>query len=88
MDSLQIAVLLGDRMSTAHALSARPDAPVVPETVSVWQRSRAAFAATLHRAADVVAPPVPATHTLSADARSGVARWDESRCRPSLTTSA
>jgi hypothetical protein len=47
-------------MSTAH--SALPQAPVVPQPVSVpARRSRAVLSAALRRAAERIAPPEPVT---------------------------
>jgi hypothetical protein len=59
MDPLQFATLT-QHLHNPEALSALPDAPVVPEPVARWARSRRAAAAVLHRVADVVAPdPAP-----------------------------
>lgn len=91
MDQLQIAAILSGRMSTGEAHSALPNAPVVPDAASIPQRGRGVLASALRRIADAVAPPVPVTasrFTLSSGRGGGAARWDESHCRPSPTTSA
>jgi hypothetical protein len=95
MDSLLIALTLSGRANAQEAWSALPNAPVVThvDRVPAFQRTRKAVVGALCHLADVVAPPLPVGHapgrlTLSAGNESGGARWDESRCRPSPTTSA
>jgi len=95
MDSLLIALTLSGRASAQEARSALPNAPVVTHvgSVPVVQRTRKAVGGALRHLADVVAPPLPVGNApsrlrLSAGNGSGGARWDESRCRPSPTTSA
>jgi hypothetical protein len=58
MDALVIAGMSALRTGTGLAASARPDAPVVPDSVDVppWRRTRTAVAATLRQVADTVAP--------------------------------
>jgi hypothetical protein len=59
MDPLQFATL-AQHLHNPEAFSALPDAPVVPESVVRWARSRRAAAAVFHRVADGVAPdPAP-----------------------------
>jgi hypothetical protein len=75
MTPLEITALVSHGMRAEYARSALPDAPVVPDKVSAWSRSRVTLASLLHRIADVLAPPVPATtggrRTLSAGGRVG-----------------
>jgi hypothetical protein len=85
MDPLQMTQLT-KHLRNDLALSALPDAPVVPAADPRWTRARAAAAAVLHRVADLVAPaPAAARHTLTAGRGSGLISWDESPCRPSPT---
>jgi hypothetical protein len=97
MDQMQIAVMLSNPDSTDRAFSALPDAPVVPhvEPSRTSYAVRRAMASGLRRLADTTAPPVrAAAHAtngrfkLSAGNGSGVATWDESRCRRLPSTSA
>jgi hypothetical protein len=88
MDPLQFAALTR-YLHNPEALSALPDAPVVPEPAPRWVRSRSVAAAVLRRVADVVAPAAaPAGSTLTAGRGNWQLRWDESPCRPSPTASA
>ncbi len=69
MDSLPFAAVTATAATRAHVLSARPDAPVVPDRPrqarrqgdaagwASWRRLRAGLAATLQAAARTVAPP-------------------------------
>jgi hypothetical protein len=85
MDPLHVTALTRG-MRNELAVSALPDAPVVPDPAPRWTRSRATTAGVLHRLADLLAPePAPARHTLSAGRGSRRSPWDESPCRPSPT---
>lgn len=62
MESPQLALLLSRAAVLHESHSARPDAPVVPTRErrtrpAVVRRTRGALASSLHRVADVVAPP-------------------------------
>jgi hypothetical protein len=64
MDPLHFATLTHG-LHNDLAVSALPDAPVVPDVETRWARSRAATAGLLHRLADLLAPdPAPVRHTL------------------------
>ena len=57
MDPLQLIVAQrATRPGSALAHSALPDAPVVPDEISIRRRSRTWTAALLRRAADAIAP--------------------------------
>lgn len=60
MNSLPIGLDLARRATAQEALSARPDAPVVPhvDPVPAFRRTRKVVAGGLRRLADVVAPPL------------------------------
>jgi hypothetical protein len=61
MDTLIIGLVMHQRTDGYEALSALPDAPVVPyaEAVSA-HRTRRSLERALRRLADVIAPPTPA----------------------------
>ncbi len=56
MDSLPFAMVTANDATRAHLLSARPDAPVVPDAEPRFARTRARLASTLRTSADRVAP--------------------------------
>lgn len=58
MDHLQIGTLITNHAHPVEALSARPDAPVVPhvERPATAAATRTRVAGALHRLADAVAP--------------------------------
>jgi hypothetical protein len=92
MDPLAFAVIATSRNNVGNlARSALPAAPTVAPAERVrLARSRYTLALALRRLADIAAPTAAADHaparlTLSVDRRSGVSRWDESRCKPSPT---
>jgi hypothetical protein len=92
MEPLQVVYLSAGRTDLRNALSALPDAPVVPYIEPAWRRGRQRAATVLRRAADILAPPVRIASsrlTLSVGTgsrtRSGGAAWDGSPCRPSPT---
>lgn len=61
MDSLPFAMVTANDATRAHVLSARPDAPVVPDAEPRLARSRVRLATALRAAADRLAPaPRPA----------------------------
>ena len=65
MDSLAYAMIISRRAAARSALSALPDAPVVPDRAPraavLAVRSRAALATGLERLATAVAPRTPAS---------------------------
>jgi hypothetical protein len=86
MDSLSMALVVSQRKADRLALSALPDAPVVPavDRTPVTPRTRAVLADALRHLADIVGPPLARAqtgrpHTLCAANGSGVPGWDESR---------
>jgi hypothetical protein len=88
MEPLQITVL-AQHLHNDIARSALPRAPVVPEEVAPFSRTRRTAAGMLRRVADVVAPePAPARPRLAGGRGNRQLRWDESPCRPSPTASA
>lgn len=76
---LPVAIVTSTRATFAHVLSARPDAPVVPdvERAPHLAPARAGLARVLHRTADRVAPARAATRA--------VPRRSSDRCVPTHT---
>ncbi|HEX7537407.1 MAG TPA: hypothetical protein VF391_10415 [Dermatophilaceae bacterium] len=64
MNSLPIGLVLASRATAQEALSARPDAPVVPhvDPVPAFRRTRKVVAGGLRHLADAVAPPLPVAY--------------------------
>ena len=67
MDSLPIAMIRSQQLMNREALSALPDAPVVPyvEPAHPVRRTRVAADAALYRLGDLLAPARPVRETSS-----------------------
>lgn len=90
MEPLQVVQLLAGRVDLSNALSALPDAPVVPYVEPLRRRTRRSLATVLRRTADILAPSgrmAPTRLTLSIGTGNGTggggAAWDASPCKPS-----